>query len=326
MSEIKLIIDKERQAGKFLLTGYQQFNLIQGLRESLAGRVLLLRLNPMTLMEKAGLGGEPHWLSDLLENGISNKSFKKNETTAISPIEAIHQGGLPEILSITKKFRPGYFESFIQTYLERDLSAILPGSDITGLSRFLRLLAPLTCCEINKLQLGRELSISAPTSNRWLERLKSTFVWMETPSLAANYIKRVAKHPKGNLFDTGIICSLLMIPDAESLSLHPSVGTLFEAAMRIELQAVIDSFLLSAKMYHWRPRQGKEVDIVIEYRNKLYAFECKWKSELSDHDIRGLVKFRETFPDKTAFLGVLTPTGHHLRLRNDIHQIPWIPK
>ncbi len=324
LPEIKIRIDRDKQAGQFLLTGSQQFTLIKGLQESLAGRVLLLHLRPMTLDERCNRGQTRPWLLELLEKG--NPLQTTPLPLEVSPIEAIHQGGLPAILSISNKFRHSWFESYIQTYLERDMASILPGSDITGLSRFLRLLAPLSCSEVNKNQLGRELSISPPTSNRWLDRLKATFLWMETPPYLTNYLKRVSKHPKGNLFDTGVICSLLAIPDGESLSLHPLVGTLFEAAMRIEIQAILDAFLIPATVYHWRTHQGVEVDIVLEYKNKLYAFECKWKSDIQKHDLTGLLQFQKIFKEKVAFLGVLTPTGHSLRIREDIYQIPWVAK
>jgi uncharacterized protein len=168
------------------------------------------------------------------------------------------------------------------------------------------------------------VSVSPPTANRWLDWLKKTFLWIDTPPYFTNAIKRISKHPKGNLFDTGVICSLLKISDAESLAAHPAVGALFETAMRLEFQAVIDSFLLPAEIYHWRTSYGKEVDIVIEHRNKLFAFECKWTSSPDVRDLNGLLHLKETFQKKTAFLGVLTPAGPLRRIHDDIFQIPWV--
>lgn len=332
LSELKIQIDQDRSAGRFLVTGSQQFHMMKGFQETLPGRILLLYLHPMTILEKLGRGTTEPWLKALLElrkpQIISEIACPSNGNIfqSVSPVQEMHRGGLPPILTVRPPFHTPFFDSYIQTYLLRDLVSLLPDTDPAQVIRFLRLLAAMSGQEINKNQLGRELSISPPTANRWLERLKISLLWEETAPYFTNTIKRIAKHPKGYLFDTGLICHLLGIPDAETLTVNPNIGLAFETAMRLEIQAYIQSFLLPVQMYHWRVYEGKEVDIVLEYKNRLFAFECKWSSEVTEKDLAGLRTFKTRFQDRVAFLAVLTPTGHFLEIREGIFQIPWIPK
>jgi predicted AAA+ superfamily ATPase len=332
LSEIKVQVDQDRYAGRFLLTGSQQFHLMKGFQETLPGRILLLHLHPMTVLEKLGMGTLQPWINILLEVKESRidrlctaPSLDRKIFQAVSPIQEIHKGGLPPILSMRTFFHSAFFDSYIQTYLLRDLVTFLPDTDPTQVVRFLRLLAALSGQEINKNQLGRELFISPPTANRWMERLKISLLWEETAPYFSSMIKRIAKHPKGTLFDTGLICHLQGIPDAEALAVHPSIGSVFETAMRLEIRAYLQTYLMPAQLYHWRIYEGKEVDIVLEYKNRLYAFECKWSSEVSEKDLAGLRAFKDRFKEQVAFLGVITPTGHLWEIKEGIYQIPWIP-
>ncbi len=323
LSELKINVDKSGSPGQYLLTGSQQFQLIRGMQETLAGRVLLLNLPAMTVMEKAGFGNRRHWLPSLLDNTKPDESCFYNMIEDMTPVDSLLQGGLPGILTKSRKFYPSFFDSYIKTYIERDIPAQYDVKDMTRIANFLKLLAPQTSCEINKSQLGRELGISPPTSQRWLEWLKATFVWNEHPPYHGNMIKRVSRHPKGFMFDTGVICNLLHIYDSDSLNSHPFIGNIFETAMRIEIQSVIQNLLLPAECFHWRTPYGYEVDIVIEYKNKLFALECKWGSNIQRDDFRNLYQFKKNYGDLVAFMGIITPYGNLMEIGEGIWQLPW---
>jgi uncharacterized protein len=322
--EIKRRVDLAGAPGQFVLSGSQQFHLMRNLQESLAGRVLLMNLSPMTQWEKHGAGNVTHWLHRLLETGGLQTSDFPEETGQTSPEALIRHGGLPGLLNKTERFFSAYFESFLRTYVERDLSLMIQLEDSSRMVEFLQLLAPLTMREINKSQLGREIGMSSPSANRWLQVLEATGVWHGIPAFHGNLIKRIAKTPKGTLFDSGLICHLLQVNSREALLTHPSLGSLFEAAVLHELKAVLSASLLNARIYHWRAGQ-REVDLVIEYGGRLFAFECKWNATLRGDEHQDLLRFRSEYGEKVAFSAVMTSTGTFRELETGVFQIPYVP-
>jgi uncharacterized protein len=321
-SEIKRVVDGSQRKGQFILSGSQQFHLMNNIQESLAGRVLLMHLSPMTLAEKSGRGEEPHWLVKLLQNkSMTRTDFDSSETT-LTPEKMIRFGGLPGLIDKSESFYSAYFESYLRTYIERDLSMMIQIDNGSRMIEFMQLLAPLTMREINKSQLGREIGMSSPSSDRWLQVLDASGVWSSIPAYHGNLIKRIAKTPKGTLFDTGVICHLLQINSREALLTHPMLGLLFESAIYHELKTICESALLNARIYHWRASQ-REVDIVIEYGGSLFAFECKWNGLLKGNEHKNLIRFRDEYKGKVAFCGVITSTGTYREIESGVYQIPW---
>lgn len=325
LPEIKMAVDSGAKPGRFILTGSQQYNLIRGMKETLAGRVLLLDLPPMTLDERLGRGVTEHWAVSLVR-GASPTELRGAFAPEMSPLELVFRGGLPGLIGKSHEFIPAFFESYLATYLERDLPSQYDLKDAAALSRFMRLLAALSSREVNKSQLGREIGISPPTADRWLSWLRASLVWREHESYHGNYIKRISRHSKGFLFDTGLACGLLHIATAQALESHPMLGSLFEAAMRIEVEAAIRNCLLPARCHHWKTPYGHEVDIVIEYENRLFALECKWGSHVDGRDAGSLRFFKKQYGDSVAVMGVLTPFGRFGLIDRDIMQIPWLAR
>lgn len=321
--EIKRRVDASGASGQFLLSGSQQFHLMQNIQESLAGRVLLMNLLPMTPQERSGAGSHAHWLDALLSTGRLQKTDFAALPASAAPEQAIRLGGLPGLLNKTETFFGAYFESYLRTYLERDISLMIQLEHSSRMIEFLQLLAPLSMRELNKSQLGRDIGMTSPTANRWLQVLEATGVWHNIPAYHGNLIKRIAKTPKGVLFDTGLICHLLQVNSREALLTHPMLGLLFEAAFFHEVKAVLASSLLNARLYHWRASQ-REVDLVIEHGGKLFAFECKWNARLRGDEHKDLLRFREEYGEKVVFSAVVTPTGTFRELENGIFQLPWV--
>lgn len=322
--EIKRRADGSGMPGQFVLSGSQQFHLMHNVQESLAGRVLLMNLLPMTQQERNGTGDTGHWLPKLLQTGtLERDDFSETSVTA-APDSVIRRGGLPGLLNKTESFFGSYFESYLRTYIERDISLMIQLENSSRLVEFFQLLAPLSMREVNKSQLGREIGMTSPTANRWLQVLEATGVWHNIPAFHGNLIKRIAKTPKGTLFDSGLICHLLQINSREALLTHPSIGFLFEAALLHEIKAVASAALLNVRIYHWRASQ-REVDLVIEYGGRLFAFECKWNATLRGDEHKDLLRFRSEYGEKVAFSAVVTSTGTFRELESGIFQIPWVP-
>ncbi len=322
-SEIKRRVDVSGAPGQFVLSGSQQFHLIRNLQESLAGRVLLMNLLPMTPQERGGAGRSDHWLDRLLRTGRLERDDFPAASNVATPEQVIRKGGLPGLLDKTEAFFSAYFDSYLRTYIERDISLMIQLENASRMMEFLRLLAPLSMREMNKSQLGRDIGMTSPTANRWLQVLEATGVWHNIPAFHGNLIKRIAKTPKGVLFDTGLICHLVQINSREALLTHPLLGFLFESAFVHEIKAVMAASLLNARVYHWRASQ-REVDLVIEYGGKLFAFECKWNATLRGDEHKDLLRFREEYGDRVAFSAVVTSTGTFRELESGIFQLPWI--
>lgn len=321
---IKQVVDTEPTLGRFVLTGSQQLQLVRDMRESLVGRILLLSLHPMTAWERAGFGQRRHWLDILLNDGPA-ALLPAPQHVPWEPLRQLIRGGLPGLLDKSDRFLPGYFQSYVTTYLERDLPAQHQAQDPAAMGTFLRLLAPLTAQEVNRSQLGRDIGVASPTSARWLSWLAGANLWHELPAYHANAIKRVAKSPKGMLFDTGLICALLQAQRPAMLQTHPQLGAIFEAAVSLELQAVVDAALQGSTLYHWRTPYGHEVHIVIEHEGRLYAIECKWRSHIDPRELGGIAAFRRTYGDRVAAAIVVTPVGDVRWVAEGILQVPWAP-
>ncbi|HNZ54214.1 MAG TPA: ATP-binding protein [bacterium] len=317
LSAIKMCVDSGEKR-RFVLTGSQQFNLMKNLKESLAGRVLIMNLYPMSVSEKKGNGKKKHWLTEVLEKG--QPPSEKTETT-VEPAAELIRGGLPGLLEKPDVFINSYIESYIKTYIERDIPEMYAGVDPLKLATFLKLLAPLSSQLINKSQLGRDIGVSSPTANRWIDWFSAGSIYSMTQPYIGNVIKRLTQMPKGTLFDTALICHLMQISSKETLITHPLLGSIFESRVLHEFKAVISSAMIPADIYHWRTSSGAEVDIVIEKEGKLYAFECKWKSDIRKKDLSGLIAFRETYKDKVRFSAVITPSGETLEIDDSIYRI-----
>ncbi|MEK7704859.1 MAG: ATP-binding protein [Myxococcota bacterium] len=324
LSAIKQVVDADPTPGRFVLTGSQQLQLVRDLRETLVGRILLLSLHSMTAWERAGLGAHRHWLNVLLDDGPA-ALVPSRAHIPWEPLRELIRGGLPGLLDKSDRFLPGYFQSYVTTYLERDLPAQHQAQDPVAMGTFLRLLAPLTAQEINRSQLGRDIGVASPTSARWLSWLAGANLWHELPAYHANAVKRVSKSPKGMLFDTGLICSLLQAQRPGMLQAHPQLGAIFEAAVSLELQAVVDAALQGSTLYHWRTPYGHEVDIVIEHEGRLYAIECKWRSHVDPRELTGITAFRRTYGDRVAAAVVVTPVGDVRWITEGVLQVPWAP-
>ncbi len=216
--------------GQWLLTGSQEAPLMQGVSESMAGRVAVLQLFPLSILE----------------------------TDKVSVL----YGGYPDIVK-----RPSvadlWFRSYIQTYLERDVRAITAIKDLSTFRRFMALLASRHGSILNKTDLAAPLGVSVPTISSWLNILEMTGQIIVVPPFYENFGKRLVKSPKLYFTDSGLVCHLLGIDTLTTLRKSPFYGILFEGFVAAE---VIKHQVNSGKrkeLYYFRDQQGLEVDFVI---------------------------------------------------------------
>ena len=249
-SYLQGMVDQQRTPGRFVLTGSQQFGLLAGVTQSLAGRVGLTRLLPFALDELPA----------------ASRQFSLDSIMLL--------GGYP-LLHTEPAIASDWFASYVATYIERDVRQVLNVKDVTTFQRFLRLCAGRTGQLLNLSALAGEAGISHSTARAWLSVLESSDLVFLLPPYHRNFGKRLVKTPKLYFLDTGLACWLLGIRSPDVLALHPSRGALFETWVVSEF--VKDRFNrgLPADLYFWRDNNGLEADLVFEVGTRLQPVEIK---------------------------------------------------
>lgn len=328
LASLKRFADESDKMGQYILTGSQNFSMLRHVSESMAGRVSILHLNPMTFLELNDVQRSP-WIETHLNNeDLVGKLYTlpvggKDESDG-GIYRMMWRGMMPGLLGKRDSFVGRFFSSYLQTYIERDVRLLADIRNLTEFSKFVRLLAMNSGQQINISELGRELGIANSTAITWKNLLVHSFLWNELQPYHGSTIKRLAQKPKGLFFDTGMLCHLSMIDDPISLAKHPRVGAVFETFMINTLCTYLKASPRQCSFYHWRTSHGQEVDLIIEHRGRLYPIEIKFKINLTSADFKGLKAFRETYSDKDVAPGVVLYAGDTCRyVAEDIIAVPW---
>lgn len=298
LSVIKRRVDLNNAPGQYWVTGSQNLSMLKNVSESLAGRAGLQTLFPMNISERYDSASawfirfqkKPREFLSTPCQRITTQS--KNSLAAI-----IWEGGYPGLIRINNELHTDMLESYLRTYIERDIRLLSDVSDLQDFSRFVQLLANLTAQEVNYSQLGRDIGISPQTAQRWLNILKSTYQWIELPAYSGNTLKRISLKGKGYFIDTGMAAHLMHISSPETLLGHPKLGALFETLVVNDILRQLP--LLSGKpaIYHWRSYAGAEVDMILELDNLFYLVEVKCKTRPTKADTQGIKAFKATYPN-----------------------------
>lgn len=291
---LKVRIDRERKAyGRWLLTGSQQFQLMAGVSESLAGRVALLELLPFGLLE------------------LSTERRGSLE-------ERIWNGGYPEPVLEPEK-RDLWLRSYLQTYVERDIRQLHNIRDLRAFETFLGLGAAHHGQLLNAAQLGRDCGVSQPTVKSWLGLLEATYILLQLQPYHESFGKRIVRSPKPLFLDSALVCHLTRQPSAESAIAGAMGGALFEGWVISEALKVFVARGLEPELYFWRSHDGIEIDLLLRIRTKLQAIEIKLTATPSRGHLAPLERFRDLAGRKAASAGVLVcrvkaatalPLGH----------------
>ena len=326
LPSLKRFVDRSDAKGQYFLTGSQQLSILKSVSESLAGRVVIIPVYPMTPHEMyAEFNEEQNWFLQYLKNPDTFFSDKLTKID-IQPtrIEAVWRGGMPGIIDIPNSAVTAYFSSYVQTYVERDVRLLENIEDLSKFGRFIALIAALTSQEINYSQLGRELGISPKTAERWLNLLIHTHQWTELQPFHMNSIKRLSLKPKGIFTDTGLACYLQRISSPEALAASPMHGAFFESYCFNMIKGFCTALQMMPNFYHWRTLAGAEVDIIVEIDGIFYPIEVKAATTVSKSDIRGITAFRETYPNLRIAKGVVIYAGDQCyRITEDVIAVPW---
>lgn len=206
-------------------------------------------------------------------------------------------------------FHTPFFQSYVQTYIERDVRLVEDIRNLTEFERFIRISAALSAQELDSTKIAQEVGVTAQTIKRWQGLLESTYLWHQLPPYHGNTLKRLVKRSKGHFSDCGLASNLIRINSSEALGSYPHLGALFESFVISQVKTIFDSLFYSASLYHWRTSNGSEVDLIIECDNCLYPIEIKAKSHLQKNDTRGIKNFFESYPNSTIPIGIIVYPG-----------------
>jgi predicted AAA+ superfamily ATPase len=291
---IKHAIDQNRKPGQFLLTGSANILSLPKLGDSLTGRVELFELWPLSQEEI----GEKE--SSFLQNAFGDKPIRKVEPIKKTALQKrIFSGSFPEAIIRPTNRQEAWFESYIDTLLQRDIRNI---SDIHGLAKLPKLvsiLATRSAKLLNLSDIAASTSIPYATLSRYIDVLEATYLIQLIPAWSSNLGLRLVKAPKLLINDTGLLASILGIND-ERLEKDPSLfGSLLETFVGMELKKLISYNSERIGLYHFRTLALHEVDFVLEKKNgDLVGIEVKASSSISQSDLKGLKNLAESTKQK----------------------------
>lgn len=251
LSYIQTHSDDRPQLGFFILTGSQNFLINQAITQTLAGRVALLTLLPLSVHE-------------MYANGI----------LAPTAEQSIFYGGYPRIY--TQKIAPGdWFQGYVRTYIERDIRQLHNVQDVNVFQNFLKLCAGRTGQLLNLTSLGNDCGISSVTAKSWISLLAQSYIIFLLNPHYKNFSKRLIKAPKLYFYDTALACFLLNIESHDALEHHYLRGGLFESFVIADLMKERYNKGRMPNMYFWRDKTGHEIDCILEQGQDLVPLEIK---------------------------------------------------
>ena len=314
LHHVKEAMDERRRPGRFLLAGSQDFTLMRGVGQTLAGRVAVLHLDPLSAAETAGAAAPPD-LSLLPEAGGAPAAPRPLPDLG----DWLLRGGYPEPRLHPSVDRALWMESYIQTYLERDLRSLEQVSDLESFRAFFSLVCAATGQVLNLARLGRDAGISAPTARRWLRLLTTSRLVALLPPFHRNFGKRVRKSPKVHVLDPGLASWTLGYRDRDSILRGPALGPLTGSAVAAELVKAAHSSGLPARYFHWQSA-ALEVDIVAEIGGELCGVEVKATRSPSPRHAEALARWCRL----TGGVGLLAcRTDRRRRLGPRVFAVPW---
>jgi predicted AAA+ superfamily ATPase len=311
---IKRTVDRDRTAGRFLLTGSASLALLAQVASGLAGRAVHLNLGPLTCAERAGRAADEVWTT-LTQAGDLKEAMAglPRERPPLPWEERVLEGGLPPAaLAASARARLEWFEGYLLTYLERDLRQLSQVSSLVDFRRAMLIGAQRTGQLVNAAELGRAAAIAQATMHRYLNLLETSGILIRLPPFASNRGKRLVRTPKLYWVDVGLAAFLARAHTAEEVRASPLAGALLENLVLAHLAAWRETRVPRPELCHYRTASGSEVDLVIEAGRKLLPIEVKASTRAGLGDATGLEAFLSEHARRAPF-GVLLHAGREVR-------------
>lgn len=287
---LKTTVDRKRAAGRFLLTGSANVLLVPKLADSLAGRMEILRLHPLAQCE---IDQRPPAFLDVLFRA----GFKTRHTERLGDhlAERIVAGGYPAALARpTERRRATWYRDYLEALVQRDVRDLARISALDALPRLLSLAAAQTARLLNITDLAAPFQVSRPTIRDYVTLLERVFLLETLPPWHSNRLSRLVKTPKVHLGDSGLACALLGADSASLVADRPLLGQLLETFVFQELRRQTSWRDESIGFFHFRDKDGAEVDIVLERgARELVGVEVRASATVTMKDFRSMNKLRK---------------------------------
>ena len=269
---IKIHVDEHHNPGDFWMTGSQIFRLMRGVQESLAGRVALLHMSPMSQREIIGAPCVP-FTTDFDRLIAESKNIAPVETPAL--FERIWKGCMPGLVSGQYTDRNIYYSSYLSTYVERDVRELFGNIDALKFNRFVTAVAARTSQLLNYKAIADDADIDMPTAKAWVNILETLGIIFLLHPYSNNVLKRTIKTPKVYFYDTGLVCYLTKWSSPEVAESGAMSGALLENFTVSEIMKSYQNAGLEPYLYFYRDRDAKEIDVIMEGDGKLCPLEIK---------------------------------------------------
>ena len=321
LSAIKIQVDQNRQKpGMYWLTGSQKFNLMKGIGESLAGRVAVLDLMGLSHSEIRGYAqGLPFLPTDRWMRRAKKTAGPAQSVSQL--YKRIWQGSFPKVIKMSASHRSLYYHSYIKTYIQRDVRDITGISSEISFHHFMTAVAARTGQLLNYADLSRDVSIDNKTARAWMSVLQTSGLIYLLYPWHSNINKRIIKTPKLYFMDTGLACHLCQWTTPQALAAGAMSGSILETWVITEL---LKSYLhvgQEAHFYHYRDKDQRETDLLIETADRFYPVEIKKTATPSPHIVRHFPLLKKQ-GKSTGQGAVLCLTGTPLPLSKTVTAIP----
>ena len=302
---IKQRVDSDPSPGQFLLTGSANILTAPKISEALTGRAEYIRLHPFTQGELAAR--RETFIESLLSGTLPQLTGRPVGRAPYAKL--ITAGGYPEARERTPARRVRFFESYLEASMERDLRGLASVSDVANTRKLLAAIAAVSASEINFQSLSRDLGLANNTLRAHADLLETLFLITRLPPWSSNLLSRAIKSPKAYIADSGMLAHLLGVNQESVESGHAAVGPLFESFAAVEIMRQSNFLDDPVRLFHYRDRDQREVDLIIERRDgSIAAVEIKAAASINSRDTRGLKYLREKL-GKKFIGGVLLYTG-----------------
>lgn len=268
LSYMQGIIDKQYRPGFFIITGSQNFLMHEKITQTLAGRIALLTLLPLSLNE-----------------------LKAANLLSSNPFEALLiKGFYPQLHATPTISVQTWCANYVNTYVEKDVRQVLKITDVLLFQKFLKVCAARVGNLVNYSDLARDCDISPHTAKEWISVLETSYIVKLIAPYYRNFNKRLTQSPKLFFNDTSLVCALLNIKTVEDLAVHPSRGAIFETFVVSELFKYNFNHNQVPQIYFWRDAQGHEIDVLIEKSlSNVVPIEIKSGRTVNDSFFKGLI-------------------------------------
>lgn len=298
---IKIQVDKNREKnGAYILTGSQVFNLMEGISETLAGRVALFELLGFSFEELM--------------------KYKLSEKTVGECFRFIYKGFFPEPCVHNVDLN-AFYGSYIQTYLERDIRQIRSVHDLRLFQQFLELLAARVGALLNLNEIAKECAISHTTAKNWLALLESTRIVYLLRPYFKNISKRVVKSPKIYFTDTGLLVYILKYPDEKTLRSGPIAGAVFENMVVMEVLKNKFNTSKRFELYFYRDSNHNEIDLLLDFGFKTTLIEIKLTKSLQERHWKILSRLQKNLNATDSY--IISLAEDEIAVAKNIRTVPW---